>query len=265
MTITKGIARKNASAPLEAATYDDLPATGPHGQQAVVTAATKQGSWTRYEANGPFVPAEIYPLISGYVSNASGDAKILPADALADVTGRGFTTSLAGSGDVTKTADSGLVVSTGVTNASEAELRFVPTVAPSKSLLVVRLAFASSSSNARNLNPMVGDGTRYVRLTALQGDVPGVLSLIDSVGTKISEGEISLTFGVAHWLFVYADFSTDEAVSRAWSDENAGQQLAAQRTSLAAVAGTHLNLFTKNGTTGINHQFDVSELHWFEL
>ena len=249
-----------------ATTYDGLARTGvANGDRGevrtdVADADTATGFYRAYydaDIGRPvWVPADIWDSISGYVTNATGKAALLPADDLAAVTARGWnTTTMTAAGTLTKTAGNPAVLDApGASDRSR--LSFTPTTAPGNGFVALKIEWKAGTATLETYS-YCGDGTRYWRTTFSDG-TGGYTRLINSGGTDIGQGEIDLSG--AEWLFIDQDFSSATALTQVNTPAGGqARKLIAERQDMNAAAVAVLFYYAANG------QLEITEIHWLVL
>ena len=196
------------------------------------------------------------------VSNASGDCYITLADALADVTSRGFVeTYSTGSGFITKTGGSALDLLAPNTAGASSALEFTPSTSftsASKLLIVAKVAVVNDPGNG-NVTMRAFDGTSARLLGMGSGGTEGQLIFLNG-SSEIGSNTVPSSTS-ARWITLQLSGSGD-LVSVEMMEDRPGHACAVDYASFAANAANRLELktFTQVADRG---QLAVSEYFAF--
>lgn len=213
------------------------------------------------EGPGLLVPASVFDVIDGYISNATGDAYVQTSDAEADFTGRGWTTQEAGTGSVSKTADNDCVITTGGTGAgASASIRFAPTTFPSRLAILARIS-SYTDDGTNTVRFIVRDGTKDFRLGF---EASNVLTL-QSDGTEVGSGRVT-TDGSAFWVLCMIDLSSANGVQYLVNLSDPTRQMRSSVQSDLSANATELLMLgvglSANAATAV---VNTKEVHMLEV
>jgi hypothetical protein len=210
------------------------------------------------EGPGLLVPADVFDVISGYVSNASGDAYVQTSDAEADFVARGWVAAESGTGSVSKVAGADCVLTTGGTGAgAQAKITFAPTTYPSRLAIMARVSsYADDGVNTTRF--IVRDNVKDLRLGL---EASNVLTLHSS-GTTVGGGRVT-TDGNAFWIFCMIDLSSANGVQYLVNLSDPTRQMRASvqsdlSASTTEVLGVFAGLSARAATAFIN----TAEVHF---
>jgi len=164
---------------------------------------------------GWLLPPRAYGRTSGLVVNATGNAEFTKADALGDVTGRGWVTSTTGVGTVTKSAGAALICSSPNPATSSATLEFTPTTALTKGLVIFKITGITGGQKANN-NLWLFTGAAFFRFTLANGS-PGNVGILESFSTIDPDAKGDLTSVTTPvWIALEVDNTTTDTLQKAY-------------------------------------------------
>jgi len=215
---------------------------------------------------GILIPADLYGRVSGYASNASGDAHFVITDTEAEVLARGWTFTEQNAGTVTGgdgspfRTDAGTNIGGSFDNAT---IRFVPTAAQARVLMLVKAQPISGTLNGQSFFVRTLNGSEYFQISASNGSV-GAFSVIQSGTTNLSAAVGAIQDSSdADWYMMFADTtSSTNLVSFQRIDDPAEESLTVEVSDLpSTTANVAAYLGCQQGSVGGHTVHDYFEAH----
>ncbi len=215
---------------------------------------------------GILIPSDLYPRVSGYASNASGDAHFIVTDTEAEVLARGWTFTEQNAGTVTGgdgspfRTDAGTNIGGPFDNAT---MRFAPTAAATRLLMLVKAQPISGTLNGQSFFVRTLNGSEYFQISASNGSV-GAFSVIQSGTTNLSAAVGAIQDSSdADWYMMFADTtSSTNLVSFQRIDDPAEESLTVEVSDLpSTTANVAAYLGCQQGSIGSQTVHDYFEAH----
>ena len=160
---------------------------------------------------GILIPSDLYPRVSGYASNASGDAHFVVTDTEAEILARGWTITeqnagvVSGGGGSAFRTDAGTNIGGPFDNAS---IHFTPTSAQTSVLLLVKAQPILGTFNGQSFFVRTLTGADDFRISCTNGAL-GSFSVIQSGTTNLSAAVGAIqNSAAADWYIMYCDTTT---------------------------------------------------------
>ena len=215
---------------------------------------------------GILIPADLYGRVSGYASNASGDAHFVVTDTEAEVLARGWTFTEQNAGTVTGGDGSPFRTDAGTNiggSFDSATIRFVPTAAQTSVLLLVKAQPISGTFNGQSFFVRTLTGADSFRISCTDGS-SGAFSVIQSGTTNLSAavGAIQNSSN-ADWYMMFADTtSSTNLVSFQRIDDSAEESLTVEVSDLPSTTSNFVAyLGCQQGSIGSHTVHDYFEAH----
>lgn len=196
---------------------------------------------------GWLLPPRAYNRTSGLVSNATGNAEFSKADALADVTDRGWVASTTAPGSVTKTAGAALICSSPNPATTVASFIFTPTSALTKGLAIFKITGITGGQKANN-NLWIYTGAAFFRFTLANvsaGNV-GLLASFSAIDGD-AKGDLN-SVSTPVWVALEVDNSSTSTLQKVFLLES-DDMLAIQESDVTDSATTSAFRFYTANTT----------------
>ena len=160
---------------------------------------------------GILIPSDLYPRVSGYVSNASGNAHFVFTDTEAEIVARGWTVAennagvVSGGGGSPFRTDGGTNIGGPFDSAS---ISFIPTAAQTSVLLLVKAQPISGTLNGQSWFVRTLTGADDFRISATNGAL-GSFSVMQGGTTNLTAAVGAIQNGTdADWYIMYCDTTT---------------------------------------------------------
>tara|TARA_S200002703_G_scaffold129826_1_gene117004 strand:+ start:457 stop:1290 length:834 start_codon:yes stop_codon:yes gene_type:complete len=215
---------------------------------------------------GILIPADLYGRVSGYASNASGDAHFVVTDTEAEVLARGWTFTEQNAGTVTGgngspfRTDAGTNIGGPFDNAS---IRFVPTAAQTSVLLLVKAQPISGTLNGQSFFVRTLTGADAFHISCTNGSL-GAFSVIQSGTTNLGAAVGAIQDSTnADWYMMFADTtSSANLVSFQRIDDPAEESLTVEVSDLPSTTANYIAyLGCQQGSIGSQTVHDYFEAH----
>jgi len=206
---------------------------------------------------GWLLPPRAYGRTSGLVVNATGNAEFAKADALGDVTGRGWAAVLS-SGTVTKSAGAALIVNSGTPATKTATFQFTPTTAVTKGLFIFKITGITGSVMA-NGNVYINTGSISMRLTLTRSAAGGIdlLSAYNTVEPDSRGGLTHSTISTPIWLAIEVDDTSTTTLQRVIQLDS-DPQIVVEKQHVTTTTDSGIKFYAAN-TTGVVHEIQCEE------
>lgn len=220
-----------------------------------------------YTSEGPgiLIPSDLYPRVSGYVSNASGDSYLTTADTKADLTGRGWTITENNEGTVTGGDGSAFRCDAGTNiggSSDTAALEFTPSSSQTSAIVLVKMQPISGTLNGQSSACRVQTGSDIFRVCCTDGS-NGSFSVVQSGTTNLGAAIGDITETTTTWFLMYCDTTTSTNVVYFRRLESAPEESFAVETSdlpsTTADRTPYLGCF--QGSIGSHTVIDIYEAH----
>jgi len=196
---------------------------------------------------GWLVPPRAYNRISGLVTNATGSAEFAKADALADVTGRGWVVSTTGTGSVTKSAGAALICSSPNPATTVAQLEFTPTTALAKGLVILKITGITGAQKANN-NLWLHTGAAFFRFTLANGSA-GSVGILESFSTIDPDAKGDLTSVTTPvWVALEVDNTSTDTLQKAYLIDGDNMLAIEEGDVTSSTVTSKIALYTANTT-----------------
>jgi len=220
-----------------------------------------------YVSEGPgiLIPADLYPQIDAYVSNATGIAHQTTTDTQADLIARGWTTTTTGAGTITGGDGSAFRLNTVTGSSTSAEIQFVSSTNTPRVLMLTKIQpiVGTTLSASRH---RIFSGARYLQMSSTDG-VLGQFDTYDFGSNARVVGTIGqFTDTTAQWyLLVYNEDSTNNIAYWVRLDGPPEERVSVQIGALPGNALLVLSHAAARGSVGSQCSFDVCETHALEM
>ena len=222
-----------------------------------------------YVSEGPgiLIPSDLYPRVTGYVDNASGDSYLTTADTKADLTGRGWTITESNEGTVTGGDGSAFRLDAGTNvggSDDAAALEFIPSSSQSSAICLVKMQPISGGLTGQSIASAIYTGARRLRVSCSDGS-NGAFNVVDSGGgnTNLAAAIGAITETSATWFLTYVDATATGNVTYFRRLESAPEESLSVEVADLPTTGSNrvpwLRCF--QGSTGSQTVIDVYESH----
>ena len=205
---------------------------------------------------GWLVPPRAYERTSGLVTNATGNAEFAKADALADVTGRGWSAAENGTGTATKSAGAALVVSA-PSNSASVLFDFVPTANLDAGLILFKLTGITGAVMG-NANAIINTGSKSVRLSFSYLAAGGVSLLQSGTAPEADQKGDFSSVTAPVWVAIEIDEASATTLQRVLPLEG-DKALVVERDEGVSTAQSVIRIYAAN-TTSSAHELQIEEL-----
>jgi len=215
---------------------------------------------------GILIPSDLYPRVSGYVSNASGDAHFVVTDTEAEIVARGWTISENNAGVVSGGGGSPFRTDAGTNiggSFDSAAISFIPTAAQTSVLLLVKAQPISGTLNGQSFFVRTLTGADNFHISATNGAL-GSFSVLQSGTTNLGSAVGAVQSGTdADWYIMYCDTTTQTNMTYFRRiDDPVEEALMVEVTDLPSTTANFAAYFgCQQGSIGSQTVHDYFEAH----
>ena len=246
------VAAASAAAPTSVGDYASLPSSADDGDWRT-TADNGKAYRAKKAVGDPLVwlPPEVRARITGYATNASGEAYMIPSDALGDATTRGWVDASSVGGVCTKAADNPLQID--ASGGGSARWRFTPTALAASILIAVHVEDLDGAAQGSCV-AYLGNGSYWADLSLSTGAAGKV-----QWGSGTDPGQGLITLAMPEWVFVIFDAAdADDAALITTPDQR--RVCALDRGNYSVGSTVDYTLYCLNAKTT-----QLNEIHIFNL